>query len=183
VSFLSKLKDIVGLNDQDNYDYEYEDVEQHTHGYNNYTTLSASPVEIPIPRSICNPESVKPDHNNVIGISGVTHNASAMVLIEPRAFEEMPQVIDALRQRKSVILNMSLIRSEEAQRAVDFVAGGTYAIDGHYEKIGANIFLFTPNCVQVSTPTSVFNEVVQAPSRPHPSVTPSNPWVGEAIAQ
>jgi cell division inhibitor SepF len=55
---------------------------------------------------------------------------------------------------------MTLIRQEEAQRSVDFVAGGTYAIDGHYERIGDNIFLFTPNCVQVSTPTNVINEVV-----------------------
>jgi cell division inhibitor SepF len=55
----------------------------------------------------------------------------------------MPQVIDALRQQKSVILNMTLIRQEEAQRSVDFVAGGTYAMDGHYERIGDNIFLFT----------------------------------------
>jgi cell division inhibitor SepF len=97
----------------------------------------------------------------------------------------MPQVIDALKQRKSVILNMTLIRQEEAQRSVDFVAGGTYAIDGHYERIGDNIFLFTPNCVQVSTPTNVINEVVnqQAPathtSRSSRSTVPS--WGNEPM--
>jgi cell division inhibitor SepF len=181
VSFLSKLKDIVGLNDQDEYDYEYEDVEQHPHSYNEYT--APAPTEAPAPRAPFNAEAARSKASNVIGMPGVSHGASEMVLIEPRAFEEMPQVIDALRQRKSVILNMTLIRQEEAQRAVDFVAGGTYAIDGHYERIGDNIFLFTPNCVQVSTPTNVLNEVVQAPARPHRSVTPGNPWASEAIAQ
>jgi cell division inhibitor SepF len=104
--------------------------------------------------------------NNVVGMPGIMHGVSEMVLIEPRSFEEMPQVIDALRHRKSVILNMTLIRQEEAQRSVDFVAGGTYAIDGHYERIGDNIFLFTPNCVQVSTPTNVIHDVTnqQAPT-------------------
>lgn len=95
-----------------------------------------------------------------------------MILIEPRSFEEMPQVIDAIRHRKSVILNMTLIRQEEAQRAVDFVAGGTYAIDGHYERIGDNIFLFTPNCVQVSTPSNVIHDVVN--QQPAPQTVGSN---------
>ena len=102
--------------------------------------------------------------NNVVGMPGIMHGVSEMILIEPRSFEEMPQVIDALRARKSVILNMTLIRQEEAQRSVDFVAGGTYAIDGHYERIGDNIFLFTPNCVQVTTTGNTANELVDRPT-------------------
>ena len=40
---------------------------------------------------------------------------------------------------------------DQAQRAVDFVAGGTYAIDGHQERVGESIFLFAPSCVNVSS--------------------------------
>jgi cell division inhibitor SepF len=180
VSFLSKLKDIVGLNDQDNYDYE--DADQYSHDYGEYTVSNNSSAA-PVTSAALHYESVKSPDSNVIGMPRVAQGATEMVLIEPHAFEEMPQVIDALRQRKSIILNMTLICQEEAQRAVDFVAGGTYALDGHYERIGDNIFLFTPSCVQVSTPTNVFNEIVQAPARPHRSVTPGNPWVSESIAQ
>jgi cell division inhibitor SepF len=54
-----------------------------------------------------------------------------------------------------VVLNLTIMDPDQAQRAVDFVAGGTYAIDGHQERIGESIFLFTPNCVQVSTPTRI----------------------------
>jgi cell division inhibitor SepF len=110
-----------------------------------------------------------------------------MILIEPRSFEEMPQVIDALRHRKSVILNMTLIRQEEAQRSVDFVAGGTYAIDGHYERIGDNIFLFTPNCVQVSTPANVINDVAERQASPNQTMRsnrtsqPTSTWGSEPI--
>ena len=46
---------------------------------------------------------------------------------------------------------------DQAQRAVDFVAGGTYAIDGHQERVGESIFLFAPSCVNV---TSSFPEEV-----------------------
>jgi len=40
---------------------------------------------------------------------------------------------------------------DQAQRAVDFIAGGTYAIDGHQERIGESIFLFAPSCVSVTS--------------------------------
>ena len=75
--------------------------------------------------------------------------------MEPRSFEEMPQAIQALRERKSVVLNLTIMDPDQAQRAVDFVAGGTYAIDGHQERIGESIFLFTPNCVQDQHPCRV----------------------------
>ena len=67
----------------------------------------------------------------------------------------MPQAIQALRERKTIILNLTMMDPDQAQRAVDFVAGGTYAIDGHQERIGESIFLFAPSCVSV---TSSFQE-------------------------
>ncbi|MGB8698346.1 MAG: cell division protein SepF [Thermosynechococcaceae cyanobacterium] len=108
--------------------------------------------------------------SNVVGMPGASRfwgSAAAEVLVmEPRAFEEMPQVIQALRERKSVVLNLSLMEPAQAQRAVDFVAGATFTIDGHQERVGENIFLFTPNCVQVRTQSGVTHEVSQVnPSR------------------
>ncbi len=178
MSFLSKFKDIVGFHDQDEFDDEYDDIESGSHAYSPDYTSSTNAAEFLPLRS-----EARAKGSNVIGMPGISNNASELVLIEPRAFEEMPQVLDALCQHKSVILNMTLIRQEEAQRSVDFVAGGTYAMDGHYERIGDNIFLFTPSCVQVSTPTSVLNEVVQTPARMRRSVTPGNPWASTSIAQ
>lgn len=92
--------------------------------------------------------------NNVIGLPNVNQTSSEVVVMEPRSFDEMAQVVQNLRERKTVILNLTLMDPMDAQRSVDFVAGGTYAIDGHQERIGENIFLFTPSCVSVSTPAS-----------------------------
>ncbi len=108
--------------------------------------------------------------NNVVGMPGANRywGAAAEVLVmEPRGFEEMPQVIQALRDRKSIVLNLSLMDPAQAQRSVDFVAGATYTIDGHQERVGENIFLFTPNCVQVRTQSGVIHE------SPQVAVTPS----------
>lgn len=115
--------------------------------------------------------------NNVIGMPGAVNGISEVAVIEPRSFEEMPQVIQALRERKSVVLNLTMMDPDQAQRAVDFVAGGTYAIDGHQERIGESIFLFTPSCVQVSTQSGVIHEVSE-PTRASRS-TPPPSWTSE----
>jgi cell division inhibitor SepF len=152
----------MGLNEEEYGDYDETDDDAYRGEYQTPEAPMPQPVEEPrATRRATNEARSASKINNVVGMPGIMHGVSEMVLIEPRSFEEMPQVIDALRHRKSVILNMTLIRQEEAQRSVDFVAGGTYAIDGHYERIGDNIFLFTPNCVQVSTPTNIVNEVVE----------------------
>jgi cell division inhibitor SepF len=89
--------------------------------------------------------------NNVIEMPGVENAMNEVVVIEPHSFDEIPQVIKTLKERRCVVLNLNVMEPDEAQRAVDFVAGGTFAIDGHQERIGESIFLFTPKSVKVST--------------------------------
>ncbi len=91
---------------------------------------------------------------NVIGMPGIAAAAAEVTLMEPRSFDEMPRAIQALRERKTVILNLTMMEPDQAQRAVDFVAGGTFAIDGHQERVGESIFLFAPSCVTVTTAAS-----------------------------
>ena len=103
--------------------------------------------------------------SKVVGMPGISNSSSEVSLMEPRSFDEMPQAIQALRERKTVILNLTMMDPDQAQRAVDFIAGGTYAIDGHQERVGESIFLFAPSCVNVTSsspeeaaPSSVSNE-------------------------
>ncbi len=94
------------------------------------------------------------NHNKsskVVGMPGISNSSSEVSLMEPRSFDEMPQAIQALRERKTVILNLTMMDPDQAQRAVDFIAGGTYAIDGHQERVGESIFLFAPSCVNVTS--------------------------------
>ena len=81
--------------------------------------------------------------------------------MKPRNFDEMPNAIQALRERKTVILNLTMMEPDQAQRAVDFVAGGTFAIDGHQERVGESIFLFAPSCITV---VNVSQEGASAPA-------------------
>ena len=104
---------------------------------------------------------------NVIGMPGISTAVAEVYLMEPRSFDEMPRAIKALRERKTVILNLTMMEPDQAQRAVDFVAGGTFAIDGHQERVGESIFLFAPSCVTVTTAGSEESA--------SPTVVPSRP--------
>ena len=71
-------------------------------------------------------------------------------IFEPDYNDEITEVIDALRAEVSVLINFSNMSSEDARRSLDFLSGGTFAIDGDQTKVGEQIFLFTPNCVHLS---------------------------------
>ncbi len=119
--------------------------------------------------------------SNVIGMPGITTASAEVNLMEPRSFDEMPRAIQALRERKTVIINLTMMEPDQAQRAVDFVAGGTFAIDGHQERVGESIFLFAPSCVTVtnnshdeaSAPTVVSKDTEEAVPETSPAPAPA----------
>jgi cell division inhibitor SepF len=77
--------------------------------------------------------------------------ASEVLVIEPRQFEESIEIVDHLRARKSVLLNLHMLDNENSQRVVDFLSGATWAIDGHQQRIGDGVFLFAPASVTINT--------------------------------
>jgi len=78
-----------------------------------------------------------------------TSQKTQVVVIEPRAFEEALEIIEHLRTKKSVILNLHLLDTAQSQRVVDFLSGATHAIDGNQQRIGDGVFIFTPNNVSI----------------------------------
>lgn len=187
-SIFSKLRDFVGMNESSvDYEYDYEEVDGEEY-QNLYQEDHPQVVQEEEPRRrrirertmLPSDTNVGSSMSNVIGMPGAVNGMSEVVVMEPRTFEEMPQAIRALRERKSVVLNLTIMDPDQAQRAVDFVAGGTYAIDGHQERIGESIFLFTPNCVQVSTQMGNANDIMatQQPQMRRP-MNASSAWVAE----
>lgn len=76
-----------------------------------------------------------------------------VMVIEPRSFEESLEIVNNLRQRKSVVLNLHLLDNEQSQRIVDFLSGATHALDGNQQKIGEGVFIFTPNNIAIQSET------------------------------
>ena len=74
---------------------------------------------------------------------------SKMILLEPRAYSESQQIVDYLKNRNSVVVNLKRVTGDQAKRIVDFLSGTIYAIGGEIQKIGGGIFLCTPNNVNI----------------------------------
>ncbi len=77
--------------------------------------------------------------------------STQVIVMEPKAFEESLEIVEHLRAKKSVILNLHLLDMAQSQRVVDFLSGATHAIDGNQQRIGEGVFIFTPNNVSIST--------------------------------
>jgi cell division inhibitor SepF len=185
-NIFSKLRDFVGLNDPVEYEYEYEeDGDGYRNGYEQEHPQSTPEEDIRQRRRVrerivATDAGVGSTMNNVIGMPGSANSIYEVIVMEPRSFEEMPQAIQALRERKSVVLNLTMMEPDLAQRAVDFVAGGTYAIDGHQERVGESIFLFTPICVQVTTQSGIVHEVPQTQVRTQTITASTAAWTPES---
>ncbi|MDR1816424.1 MAG: cell division protein SepF [Clostridiales Family XIII bacterium] len=74
-----------------------------------------------------------------------------IVVSEPRSFDETPKLVDSLKGRKPIIINLENIENDTARKIFDFLSGATYALNGNVQKIAQNIFVFLPENVDVST--------------------------------
>jgi cell division inhibitor SepF len=78
--------------------------------------------------------------------------AAKMIIIEPNNFEEVQTIVDHLKNRQIVILNLEETEKTTARRIADFLGGAIYALDGSMQKVSGSIFLFTPANIEVSIP-------------------------------
>lgn len=76
-----------------------------------------------------------------------------IVVVEPHSFDECPKLVDSLKSRKPVIINLEAIENDSARKIFDFLSGATYALNGNVQKIAQNIFVFLPENVDVATNT------------------------------
>lgn len=86
---------------------------------------------------------------NVVSLQSV-QKSSKVVLVEPRVYADSQDIADQLKNRRAVVVNLQRIEKDQAKRIVDFLSGTVYAIGGDIQKIGTDIFLCTPDNVEVS---------------------------------
>lgn len=78
-----------------------------------------------------------------------TPGKNKMILFEPRAYSETTQIVDYLKNRNTVVVNLKRVTPDQAKRIVDFLTGALYAMNGNLQKLGGGIFLCAPNNVNV----------------------------------
>lgn len=70
-----------------------------------------------------------------------------IALFEPKSFEDSTEIALALKADKSVVINLSKLQREYAQRTIDFLTGVCYSLDAKIEKIGHNLIVCVPKNV------------------------------------
>ena len=68
----------------------------------------------------------------------------------PRAFSDVTEIADALRNRQVVIVNLQNADRTLLQRVVDFTSGVAYTIDGKIQKLAEAIYLVVPAGIVVN---------------------------------
>ena len=88
--------------------------------------------------------------NDIKVVSHPNFKGYEVKVIEPRSFEDAATIVQHLRNRKTIVLNLHLLDKEQSQRTIDFVCGAAHALDGKPQKVGDLVFVFTPSNVTLS---------------------------------
>jgi len=76
------------------------------------------------------------------------------------SFDDARRAADGLKDGQQQIVNLEQTPADMAERITDFLNGATYALEGSVEKIGEQVYLFTPSSVTIDV-----EEKPAAPSR------------------
>ncbi|MBN2285393.1 MAG: cell division protein SepF [Tissierellales bacterium] len=128
-----KLKDIIGLTDLEE---EYED-EPETEEKKDDSKRSENAGYSK------NKASKNRENEKVID------NADLFIL-SPRRYEDCAGVIDELKRKKTIVLNLEELELDLKKQIFEFVKGGVYALEANIQKVSADIFVIAPYNVEIS---------------------------------
>lgn len=90
-----------------------------------------------------------------------TGASGEVCVMKPKRFDEATEVVDALLDNCTVILNLEGLDMELAQHIIDFTSGASYSLDGSIRRVSAYIFILTPEGVDITGDSQDFlNDVV-----------------------
>ena len=139
MSIKSKIKTFFFLED------DYDD--------NENVVEEAEPVK-PVVKQTVKPQNVvslqSVQKSSSTNASTNAQKSSKVILVEPRSYSNATDIADHLKSRRAVVVNLQQIEKEQGKQIVDFLSGAVYTIGGEIQRIGANIFLCTPDNVEVS---------------------------------
>ena len=89
-----------------------------------------------------------------------------VVVMTPQCFEEGLDALLAVREQRTVLLNLSRMDPDQAQRTADFVSGGVHALDGHQQRVGESVLLFAPASIRMDWLSSADQRSDHDPGHP-----------------
>lgn len=144
--FIDKIKFFWGVDSHDDEDHTedfYEDMKR-TDLETEDTNMTLNALNEAGQKSI---NTIKTS-NKILNI----HSNSTMnvVLFNPKTFDESTSIVDTLKNRKPVVMNISELDKELGRKIFDFCSGALYAVDGHIQQVAKGIFILAPQNVDIT---------------------------------
>lgn len=86
--------------------------------------------------------------NKIVNIH--TASLSKVVISKPTNYDEGKVIVDNLKSRRIVIVNLNGVEPKEGQRILDFLIGAIYALEGGLQPVEKGVFILTPSNIEVS---------------------------------
>ncbi|MBU5314157.1 cell division protein SepF [Tissierella carlieri] len=128
-NFMDKIKYFIGVQDLEDEEMN-EDYEEYEEDYD-----------------VAVPTKTKKLNNKVVNIH--TNSNMKIIVHEPLSYDEAPSIIDDLKSRKTVIVNLEQLDNNIKRQIFDFISGGLYALEGNIQKVTKDIFIFAPSNVEI----------------------------------
>ena len=166
MSFMDKMRDLVGIDVEDDEDFDITQAEideyKKSMGTSAAAAAPAGDSSAPVrPLGFGNvepPMTAMPKPSADMKDSMNQSGQFKMVVIEPKSLDECRKLVDNLRARKPVIINLMF----------DFLGGATYALSGTVQRINQNIYIFAPKNVDIKAMVDRATEAGKPAN--------SNPW-------
>lgn len=177
MGFMDKMKDLIGI--EDDYDEDFEITQEEIDRFklkasesmpeymNREEKFNAGISQMAF-TEVAPPISASNNYNVDNKASMNQSGPFKMIVIEPKNIEECKKLIDNLRARKPVIVNLERVETELARRMFDFLGGATTALQGTVQRVNQNIFVFAPKNVNINAKLDRATEAGKPEN--------SNPW-------
>ena len=142
-SLYNKFLDFIGIEETDDVDDEdeyYREEPPARRGSDNVVNFNNRAAAAPAPRRAQH-DRAQQHQAGGLRVSG----GMKMIVYHPVSYEDTQNIIDNIKNRKPVIVNMEELEIECAQRILDFLSGAVYALNGTMSKISRGIFVVAPN--------------------------------------
>ncbi len=138
MSVWDKIKNIMVIPDEDDYENEAEETERPVRekSYDEpvYTPKKEAPAKLIKSKTINYSQS---------------NSGLQVVLVKPDRFDEVTSIADHLNEGKTVVLNLEESARDVSRRIVDFLSGVAYANGGNMRKVAKNTFIIVARGVDV----------------------------------
>lgn len=111
-----------------------------------YYELDGSAVKEPV--TVTPPE--RRQETKILEHPRFNKGGNEIVLVVPNSFDDVSTIVQHLKDRKIVMVNLHLLDKTQCQRTIDYVCGASQALNAQPKKIADLVFVFAPHNVTVS---------------------------------